>query len=105
MRRATSLALAGARTTDREILLKAMLRSLARGVRELAVRPGGAQLPCTDGLRQAWTVRYASSSRGPAFPGGRAVDVDGQGRLVVREGSDGAGEERAFAAGDVIHLR
>jgi BirA family biotin operon repressor/biotin-[acetyl-CoA-carboxylase] ligase len=41
------------------------------------------------------------------LPGGRellgeAVAVDGDGRLVVR---DGAGEERAVGAGDVLHVR
>jgi len=85
---ATSLALEAADTTDRDTLLRAVLRALAAGEdRRSAYR----QL-CTTLGRQ---VRVE-------LPGGTAVEgtaeqVDEQGRLVV----DGV----PYAAGDVVHLR
>lgn len=87
---ATSLALAGAATTDRETLLKAVLRSLAGALGDRDVQ-GYKAVCATIGQR----VRLE-------LPGGDAVegtadDVDVDGRLVV----DGA----AYAAGDVVHLR
>ena len=84
---ATSLQLLGAATLDRETLLKAVLRHLARP----AAPPAYRELCATLGRR----VRVE-------LPGGVAVegvadDVDAHGRLVV----DGT----AYAAGDVVHLR
>ncbi len=98
--RATSLALVGARTTDRETLLKVILRSLALGYASWRSDP--------DALMPAYRAACVSLNRQVRveLPGGEsyeglASDVDDQGRLVV---IGGAGE-RAFAAGDVIHLR
>ena len=84
---ATSLQLVGAVTVDREPLLKAVLRHLARPAGPADYRA----LCATIGRR----VRLE-------LPGGTAVegvadDVDTGGRLVV----DGT----AYAAGDVVHLR
>ena len=86
----TSLLLEAAATTDRETLLKAILRSLTG----------------TIGDRDVTAYRQACATLGRwvriELPGGQAVEgtaeaVDDQGRLVV----DGT----AFAAGDVVHLR
>jgi BirA family biotin operon repressor/biotin-[acetyl-CoA-carboxylase] ligase len=85
---ATSLALEGGRTTDRDTLLRAVLRAMS----------------FTPPDRLAY--REVCSSLGRAvqvhLPGGEVVEgtaeaVDEQGRLVV----DGT----PYAAGDVVHLR
>ena len=87
---ATSLRLSGATTTDREIVLREVLRRLSD---QLSARDPDAyrRLCATVGSR----VRVE-------LPGGQvreglAEEVDASGRLVV----DGA----AYAAGDVVHLR
>ena len=89
---ATSLALAGARTTDRDTLLRALLRSL------------GAVLADVDRAQVAYRERCTSIGARVRveLPDGRAVEgradaVDDDGRLVV----DG----RPYGAGDVVHLR
>jgi BirA family biotin operon repressor/biotin-[acetyl-CoA-carboxylase] ligase len=94
--RATSLALAGALTTDRETLLKAILRSLARAYASWRADPE-ALIPayrsaCVTLGRQ---VRVELPD-GQSYEG-LAADIDNDGRLLVAD--------RAFAAGDVIHLR
>ncbi len=94
--RATSLALAGALTTDRETLLKAILRALARAYASWSADPE-ALIPayrsvCVSLGRQ---VRVELPD-GQSYEG-LATDIDHDGRLVVGD--------RAFAAGDVIHLR
>jgi BirA family transcriptional regulator, biotin operon repressor / biotin---[acetyl-CoA-carboxylase] ligase len=94
--RATSLALSGALTTDRETLLKAILRSLARAYASWRANP--------EALIPAYKSACVSLGRqvrvelpdGQSFEG-LAADIDRDGRLVV--------DDRAFAAGDVIHLR
>ncbi len=87
---ASSLLLEGAAVTDRETLLKAVLRALAGAV----------------GDRDAASYRALCATVGREvrveLPGGKAVvgvaeAVDEEGRLVV----DGA----PYAAGDVVHLR
>ena len=85
---ATSLAIEGARTTDRETLLKAVLRGLA----------------FTEADRSSYREVCSTLGRDVEvhLPGltvvqGRADDVDEQGRLVV----DGT----PYSAGDVVHLR
>jgi BirA family biotin operon repressor/biotin-[acetyl-CoA-carboxylase] ligase len=99
--RPTSLALAGARTTDRETVLKAVLRALARTY--AAWR--------SDPLALAPSYRSVCSTLGRAvrveLPGGDVVEgtatsVDDDGRLVVR---DGSGRTHSFGAADVVHLR
>lgn len=99
--RPTSLALAGARTTDRETVLKAVLRALARTYASWRADP----------LALAPSYRSVCSTLGRAvrveLPGGGVVEgtatsVDDDGRLVVREAS---GQVSRFGAGDVVHLR
>jgi BirA family biotin operon repressor/biotin-[acetyl-CoA-carboxylase] ligase len=103
---ATSLALEGARNTDRDTLLRAVLRELAKVEEQWRAAGGDAQ---AGGLAQRYrelcatvgqVVRVELPSGGPVF--GTAVDVDGDGRLVVRD-DDGA--EHAVSAGDVVHVR
>jgi BirA family transcriptional regulator, biotin operon repressor / biotin---[acetyl-CoA-carboxylase] ligase len=97
----TSLALAGARTTDRETVLKAQLRAFSRAYAAWRSDPGSvAPLYRSVCRTLGRNVRLE-------LPGGRTVpgvatDVDDQGRLVL---SDPAGVAHAFAAGDVVHLR
>lgn len=87
---ASSLALEGATTTDRDTLLRAVLRALAAAVAERS--PDGYRALCSTVGRR---VRVE-------LPGGASVEglaeaVDDAGSLVV----DG----RPYAAGDVVHLR
>jgi BirA family biotin operon repressor/biotin-[acetyl-CoA-carboxylase] ligase len=89
---ATSLRLAGARTTDRDTLLRAVLRSL------------GTVLSDVDAARERYR-RLCTTIGAPVrveLPGDRTVEgtaeaVDDDGRLVV----DGT----PYGAGDVVHLR
>jgi BirA family transcriptional regulator, biotin operon repressor / biotin---[acetyl-CoA-carboxylase] ligase len=94
--RATSLALAGAGTTDRETLLKAMLRVLARAYASWLSDPA-ALLPTYRAACITLGQRVRVELPGGGSHEGEATDVDADGRLIVAE--------RAFAAGDVIHLR
>jgi BirA family transcriptional regulator, biotin operon repressor / biotin---[acetyl-CoA-carboxylase] ligase len=88
----TSVAMAGGATTDRDTLLRAVLRAL------------GEALADVDAARSAYRERCSTLGRRVrlSLPGdtsveGVAEDVDDVGRLVV----DG----RAYGAGDVVHLR
>lgn len=94
--RATSLALAGAGTTDRETLLKAMLRVLARGYASWRADPA-ALVPAYRAACVTLGQRVRVELPGGESYEGEATDVDADGRLLVAD--------RAFAAGDVIHLR
>ncbi|MGB2568244.1 biotin--[acetyl-CoA-carboxylase] ligase [Micromonospora citrea] len=102
---ATSLQLAGAAATDRDPLLRALLRSLAEWYDRWRAAGGD---PVTSGLRDAYLNSCATVGRqvrvllpdGGELTG-RAVGVDADGQLVV-ETADG---RRALAAGDVLHLR
>ncbi|WP_042399691.1 biotin--[acetyl-CoA-carboxylase] ligase [Streptacidiphilus carbonis] len=103
---AGSLLLAGAAVTDRETLLRALLRTFDELYTDWAGADGE---PEASGLRAAYAAQCATLGRQVRveLPGGRellgeAVAVDGDGRLVVR---DSAGEERAVGAGDVLHVR
>ncbi|MFC3351486.1 biotin--[acetyl-CoA-carboxylase] ligase [Streptomyces echinoruber] len=103
---AGSLALAGAAGTDRDPLLRAVLRSLEDWyVRWRAA--GGDPGAC--GLQETYTAGCATLGRQvrAELPGGRAVvgeavAVDGDGRLVIAT-EDGVREP--VGAGDVVHLR
>jgi len=93
----TSLALAGARATDRDPLVREILRSLERWYRRWS--DGDA-----DAVREAYLFHCGTLGRVVTvqLPGGEEVrgtaeSVDADGRLVV----DG----RALAAGDVTHVR
>ena len=88
----TSVAMAGGSTTDRDTLLRAVLRAL------------GDVLTDMDGARAAYRDRCSTLGRrvrlqlpGDTAVEGVAEDVDDVGRLVV------AGQ--AYGAGDVVHLR
>jgi BirA family transcriptional regulator, biotin operon repressor / biotin---[acetyl-CoA-carboxylase] ligase len=104
--KATSLALAGAKATDRDPLLRALLRSFA-GWYERWRAAGGD--PDRSGLAAAYVrhcdtlgrrVRVLLPDGGELT--GTARELDSDGRLVVHTG---AGEDRAVAAGDIRHVR
>lgn len=102
---AASLALAGAQGTDRDPLLRAVLRSIADWYG--AWREAGGD-PALSRLQQTYAAGCATLGRQvrAELPGGgelagTAVAVDGDGRLVIA-GPEG---ERAVGAGDVVHLR
>ncbi|MFI8087113.1 biotin--[acetyl-CoA-carboxylase] ligase [Streptomyces sp. NPDC086080] len=103
---AGSLALAGAVTTDRDPLLRGVLRALEewygrwRGA-------GGDAGAC--GLQETYAAGCATLGRRvrAELPGdralvGEAVAVDGDGRLVLATES---GLQEPVGAGDIIHLR
>jgi BirA family biotin operon repressor/biotin-[acetyl-CoA-carboxylase] ligase len=102
---ATSLAVEGSLVTDREPVLRAVLRELARRYTAFAEHDGDA---VAAGLHDAYRSVCTTIGRPVrvTLPGdrvleGEAVDVDGGGRLVVRAGAD----THALAAGDVVHVR
>lgn len=102
---ATSLQLAGATATDRDPLLRALLRSVARWYAGWREAGGDAEM-C--GLLAAYQRDCATIGRevrvllpnATEFTG-TATTVDSDGQLVVRT-SDG---ERRVSAGDVLHVR
>ncbi|MFI5532270.1 biotin--[acetyl-CoA-carboxylase] ligase [Kitasatospora sp. NPDC051853] len=103
---ATSLALAGAEVTDRETLLRALLRAFAELYGEWVHTAGD---PHASGLLPAYAARCTTLGRQVKvqLPGdrellGEAVAVDGDGRLVVRTPD---GSRHPVAAGDVVHVR
>jgi BirA family biotin operon repressor/biotin-[acetyl-CoA-carboxylase] ligase len=102
---AASLALAGAAGTDRDPLLRAVLRSVDRwygGWREAGGDPAASRLQQTYAAGCATLGRQVRAELpGGGELSGTAVAVDGDGRLVIA-GPDG---EQAVAAGDVVHLR
>ena len=103
---AGSLALAGASTTDRDPLLRAVLRSLEQWYgdwRAAGGDPAGAR------LQEAYAAGCATLGRRvrAELPGdrsivGEAVAVDGDGRLVL---ATEAGVQEPVGAGDIVHLR
>lgn len=102
---ATSLRIAGARNTDRDPLLRALLRGIARWYGGWRDAGGDAEM-C--GLLDAYRTACGTIGRdvtvrlptGDALVG-TATTVDRDGRLVVRT-VDG---ERRISAGDVLHVR
>lgn len=102
---ATSLVIEGAACTDRDPLLRAVLRALDRELRQWCEHAGD---PEACGLREAYRQRCATLGEqvrvqlpGQAELIGTAVDIDTAGRLVVRFGD----QRRAVSAGDVTHVR
>jgi BirA family biotin operon repressor/biotin-[acetyl-CoA-carboxylase] ligase len=102
---ATSLAIEQAACTDRDPLLRALLRALDSELRQWCQHKGD---PITSGLREAYRQRCATLGKqvrvelpGHAELIGDAVDIDTAGRLVVSSGS----ERRALSVGDVTHVR
>ncbi|MFC5719011.1 biotin--[acetyl-CoA-carboxylase] ligase [Streptomyces gamaensis] len=103
---AGSLALAGARTLDRDPLLRAVLRSLEQWYGDWR-RCGGD--PAVSGLQETYAAGCATLGRTvrAELPGGRAltgeaVAVDGDGRLVL---ATERGVQEPVGAGDIVHLR
>jgi BirA family biotin operon repressor/biotin-[acetyl-CoA-carboxylase] ligase len=97
----TSLALAGARTTDRETVLKSTLRALSRAYASWRSDPGSVA-PLYRSVCSTLGREVRLELPGGGAVEGRAVDVDDDGRLRIRT-SDG--EAAVFGAGDVVHLR
>ncbi|GAA1955442.1 biotin--[acetyl-CoA-carboxylase] ligase [Kitasatospora viridis] len=103
---AASLALAGAEVTDRDTLLRALLREFAELYGEWQAAAGDPQ---ASGLLPAYTARCTTLGRQVRvqLPGerellGEAVALDTDGRLVVRTAD---GSRQAVGAGDVVHVR
>jgi BirA family biotin operon repressor/biotin-[acetyl-CoA-carboxylase] ligase len=103
---AGSLLLAGAKNTDRDPLLRAVLRSLADWYSRWADSGGD---PAVSGIQSAYAAGCATLGRRVrgALPGGRelsgeAVALDGEGRLVIATGD---GVRHPVAAADIVHLR
>ncbi|GAA1734504.1 biotin--[acetyl-CoA-carboxylase] ligase [Luedemannella helvata] len=101
-----SLALAGALCTDRDPLLRALLRAVADWYARWTEADGD---PVASGVREAYLrdcVTVGADVRVSMPDGsivaGRASDVDLDGRLVVLGAH---GDRHAVAAGDVRHVR
>ncbi|MFF2365464.1 biotin--[acetyl-CoA-carboxylase] ligase [Streptomyces sp. NPDC058122] len=103
---AGSLVMAGATTTDRDTVLRAVLRSLEQWY--VRWRDAGGD-PVASGLQETYAAGCATLGRSvrAELPGdrtvvGEAVALDGDGRLVIAT-ADGVREP--VGAGDVVHLR
>ncbi|WP_210582816.1 biotin--[acetyl-CoA-carboxylase] ligase [Streptomyces sp. GESEQ-4] len=103
---AGSLALAGAVTTDRDPLLRAVLRSLEEWYGRWRAAGGD---PGASGLQETYAAGCATLGRRvrAELPGdrsitGEAVAIDGDGRLVL---ATGEGVQEPVGAGDIVHLR
>ncbi|MGX1132758.1 BirA family biotin operon repressor/biotin-[acetyl-CoA-carboxylase] ligase [Streptomyces glaucescens] len=103
---AASLALAGATVTDRDPLLRAMLRSLEDWYGRWRTAGGD---PAACGLQETYAAGCATLGRvvRAELPGdrsiiGEAVAVDGDGRLVI---ATKEGVQEPVGAGDIVHLR
>jgi BirA family biotin operon repressor/biotin-[acetyl-CoA-carboxylase] ligase len=103
---ATSLVIEGAACTDRDPLLRAVLRELSVLERHWRAHGGDA---LASGLRERY-VRCCATLGLPvrvhlpagAVLDGHASDIDHDGRLVVR---DDDGDQHAVSAGNVVHVR
>jgi BirA family transcriptional regulator, biotin operon repressor / biotin---[acetyl-CoA-carboxylase] ligase len=103
---AGSLRLAGAVSTDRDPLLRAMLRSLEEWYGRWRAAAGD---PAASGLQETYAAGCATLGRTvrAELPGdralvGEAVAIDGDGRLVI---ATEAGVQEPVGAGDIVHLR
>lgn len=103
---AGSLMLAKATVTDRDPLLRSVLRSLEQWYERWRAAGGD---PAASGLQETYAAGCATLGRHvrAELPGGRiltgtAEAVDTDGRLVVRTADEA---HEAVGAGDVIHLR
>ncbi|GLI03820.1 biotin--[acetyl-CoA-carboxylase] ligase [Phytohabitans aurantiacus] len=104
-RPATSLQLAGAESTDRDPLLRSLLRGIATWYDRWRLAGGDAE---ASGLREAYRHHCGTLGRevrvrlpGGSELAGTATGIDVDGQLVLR---DYAGEH-TVAAGDVLHVR
>ncbi len=103
---AGSLALAGAVSTDRDPLLRGVLRSLEEWYGRWRAAGGD---PTVSGLQETYAAGCATLGRRvrAELPGdrsivGEAVAVDGDGRLVI---ATEEGVQEPVGAGDIVHLR
>jgi BirA family biotin operon repressor/biotin-[acetyl-CoA-carboxylase] ligase len=103
---AGSLTLAGAKVTDRDPLLRAVLRALEEWYGRWAAADGD---PADSGLQETYAAGCATLGRTvrAELPGdrsvtGEAVALDGDGRLVL---DTGEGIREAVGAGDIVHVR
>ncbi|MER7488604.1 biotin--[acetyl-CoA-carboxylase] ligase [Streptomyces sp. NPDC126497] len=103
---AGSLVLAGAVSTDRDPLLRGVLRSLEEWYGRWRAAGGD---PGASGLQETYAAGCATLGRvvRAELPGdrelvGEAVAVDGDGRLVL---ATEAGVQKPVGAGDIVHLR
>ncbi|MEU2288417.1 biotin--[acetyl-CoA-carboxylase] ligase [Streptomyces sp. NPDC013178] len=103
---AGSLALAGAVSTDRDPLLRAVLRALEEWYGRWR---GAGGDPAVSGVQETYAAGCATLGRvvRAELPGeravvGEAVAVDGDGRLVI---ATGEGVREPVGAGDIVHLR
>lgn len=103
---ATSLKLAGSATTDRDTVLRAVLRALSERYRDWTAVDGDPRA----GLAAVYRERCSTIARlvRVQLPDGTTLEgladgVDDEGRLLVRE--SGADAVRALSAGDVVHIR
>jgi len=103
---ACSLAIAGAESTDRDTLLRALLRAFGDWYTRWSDVEGEAEAA---GLREAYTRACVTIGRDvrAELPGdrtvtGRASGVDGAGALLVTTVEQGV---LPIGAGDVVHLR
>lgn len=102
---ATSLAIEKAACTDRDPLLRAILRELESHYRDWTEADGDAE---ASGLRSAYLASSATVGREVRveLPGGyaltgQATGIDQDGHLLVRA----EGRLHTLSAGDVVHLR
>ncbi|MBB1255703.1 biotin--[acetyl-CoA-carboxylase] ligase [Streptomyces alkaliterrae] len=103
---AGSLLLAGAAGTDRDPLLRAVLRSIDRWYRRWRDAEGDA---AACGLQETYAAGCATLGRqvraelpGGTAEEGEAVAIDGDGQLVL---NIGGGVLETVDAGDIVHLR
>ncbi|MFJ8536407.1 biotin--[acetyl-CoA-carboxylase] ligase [Streptomyces sp. NPDC093591] len=103
---AGSLALAGAVSTDRDPLLRGVLRSLEEWYGRWRAAAGD---PVVSGLQETYAAGCATLGRvvRAELPGertitGEAVAIDGDGRLVL---ATAEGVQEPVGAGDIVHLR
>ncbi|HYZ37415.1 MAG TPA: biotin--[acetyl-CoA-carboxylase] ligase [Pseudonocardiaceae bacterium] len=102
---ATSLAIENAACTDRDPLLRALLRALDGELRQWGDHEGD---PVASGLQDTYRKHCATLGQRVRveLPGelaltGTAADIDTEGRLVVQ--CDG--QQRVLSVGDVTHVR
>lgn len=103
---AGSLVLAGAVSTDRDPLLRGVLRSLEEWYGRWRAAAGD---PVVSGLQETYAAGCATLGRvvRAELPGeraitGEAVAIDGDGRLVLATAD---GVQEPVGAGDIVHLR
>ncbi|MEU9187950.1 biotin--[acetyl-CoA-carboxylase] ligase [Streptomyces sp. NPDC048484] len=103
---AGSLVLAGAETTDRDTILRTVLRSFEQWFEKWRSVAGD---PAASGLQDTYAAGCSTLGRvvRAELPGGKsitgeAVAVDGDGRLVL---ATEEGVQQPVGAGDIVHLR